>query len=114
MEAGRREEADRALSDLAIKDGSGLIPTNVLVNLSGYPDNRGAIALFYAQSVSFTAWLVRTVGEEKFFAFLGDLKRGTAVESALQSVLRGSGKDWLQSVHDSYVKDLIEAAAKPK
>ncbi|MCE9581040.1 MAG: tetratricopeptide repeat protein [Planctomycetes bacterium] len=105
MEADRRAECDKLLNDFMAQKGGAPIPLRTLVNLPGYPDNRGAIALFYAQSASFTGWLADTLGPEKLSAFLEDLRKGTEVEQALQSAFKaGAGWDtaaqaqWLRVV----------------
>ncbi len=111
METDRRAECDKLLLEYFDNRKGTPIPLRTLVSLPGYPDNRGAIALFYAQSASFTGWLADLLGPEKFAAFLDDLREGTAPEMALQAALK-AGKDWEAPVQAQWMKSVREAARK--
>ncbi|KAF0243184.1 MAG: hypothetical protein FD180_3519 [Planctomycetota bacterium] len=110
MEVGRHAEANKILYEFFTDRRGAAIPLRTFATLPGYPENRGAIALFYAQSASFTAWLADMLGPEKFHAFLEDLKRGTGAEPALQSALK-AGKDWEAPVQAQWLRS-VEASAK--
>ncbi|MEK7467540.1 MAG: hypothetical protein AAB074_09025 [Planctomycetota bacterium] len=103
MEVDRREEANTQLREFFVDRKGSAIPLRTFATLPGYPENRGAIALFYAQSASFTSWLIDILGQEKFHVFLQDLKKGTEVEPALQSALK-AGKDWEAPVQAQWLK----------
>ena len=110
MEIDRHAEANKQLREFFADRKGSAIPLKTFVTLPGYPENRGAIALFYAQAASFTAWLADLLGPEKFHAFLQDLKRGTEVERALQSALK-AGKDWEAPTQAQWLRS-VEAPSK--
>lgn len=111
METGRRAECDALLLDWFDGKGGSPIPLRTLVNLPGYPENRGAIALFYAQSASFTCWLADILGPAKFAAFLDDLRSGTGPEPAIQGAFK-AGEDWEAPVQARWLKALREIPVK--
>lgn len=111
METDRRAECDRLLLE-HFNDRKGTpIPLRTLVSLPGYPDDRGAIALFYAQSASFTGWLADLLGPAKFAAFIDDLRNGTEPEPALQVALK-AGKDWEAPVQAQWMKAMRDGLQK--
>lgn len=111
MEAGRRAECDKLIADYLNDKHGSPIPLRTLVTLPGYPENRGAIALFYAQSASFTGWLADTLGPEKFAAFLEDIRKGTGAEQAIQSAFK-AGSGWDESAQAEWLKSVRSAVKK--
>ena len=104
MEKGRRDEADSIIAQADAVGGT--IPLSILIDLAGYPTDRGAIELFYHQSASFTAWLITTAGEDRFLVFLKDLKKRVKAADALKTLLKGSDTSWLVTAQAAWLKEV--------
>ncbi|MBI2922927.1 MAG: hypothetical protein HYY18_17875 [Planctomycetes bacterium] len=110
-----RERADDLLAPAVAKNPACVFKLRDLVASGGYPKDPAAIGAFYYQSVSFLGWIHDTCGEEKLRQFLAALKKGRSAEDALKPLFpSASGKDWLDRVHEDWVKAMQASVEKRK
>lgn len=108
-----RERADDLLAPSVAKNPACVFKLRDLVASGGYPTDPQSIGAFYYQSVSFLGWIHETCGEAKFRQFLADLKKGRSAETALKPLFpSASGKDWLDRVHEDWVKAMRAGVEK--
>jgi len=86
---------------------------NDLFSMRKYPVN---VAMFYSEAASATRYLIENMSAEQFQSFLGELKKGSEVNSALQTATGRAG-DLLTAMETNWVAMLKakadELAKKP-